>query len=114
MQAQKPPATEQAWTARPVLRVYPGVAPGSEGDTRKEVLSLFPHSTAHIYRNVTTPTLTIFQPRDGNSTGTAVMICPGGAFRVLAIEQEGYEVADWFAQHGVTPGMQIKRMGTGQ
>jgi acetyl esterase/lipase len=56
----------------------------------------------HLVRNVTNPTLTVFQPAGGNTTNTAVLICPGGAFRILAIDEEGYEVADWFAQHGVT------------
>lgn len=101
--AQKPPAPDQPWTSRPVLRVWPGAAPGSEHDARTEITTVSPFSPgAHIVRNVSTPTMTVFQPAAGNSSGTAVLICPGGGFRMLAIEQEGYEVADWFAQHGVT------------
>lgn len=101
--AQTPPTPEQPWSTRPVVRIWPGVAPGSEHDTRKETMTIGPGGLAlHIVRNVTTPTLTIFQPKLGNSTGTAVLICPGGAFRILAIDEEGYQVADWFSQHGVT------------
>ncbi len=100
---QKPPVPEQKWADRPVLKVWPGVAPGSENDTRKESMTLVPGpGMLHIVRNLTTPTLTVFQPSGGNVTGTAVMICPGGGFRVLAIDEEGYQVADWFSQHGVT------------
>jgi acetyl esterase/lipase len=101
--AQKPPVPEQDWATRPVLRVWPGPAPGSETDTRKESTMHPPDSTtAHIVRNVTVPTLTVFQPKEGNRSKTAVLICPGGGFRLLAIDQEGYEVADWFEQHGMT------------
>jgi acetyl esterase/lipase len=31
-----------------------------------------------------------------------VIIAPGGGFRVLAIDQEGYSVAEWFSQRGIT------------
>jgi acetyl esterase/lipase len=102
-EAQKPPLPEQKWADRPVLRVWPGPASGSESDSRKESMTLAPGSNVlHVVRNVTTPTLTVFQPSGGNVTRTAVLICPGGGFRVLAIDEEGYQVADWFSQHGVT------------
>ncbi len=101
--AQQPVPPQEPWSSRPVIQVWPGVAPGSEQDTRKEVLSPSPlNPNVHVVRNVTTPTLTVFQPKGGNTTGAAVLICPGGGFRILAIEEEGYEVADWFVQHGVT------------
>lgn len=101
--AQKAPTPEQPWSGRPVILVWSGAAPGSEHDTRKEITTVSPFSPgAHIVRNVSAPTLTIFQPRAGNSTGAAVLICPGGGFRMLSIDMEGYEVADWFTQHGVT------------
>ena len=35
-------------------------------------------ATTHIVRNVTVPTLTVFQPKDGERSKTAVLICPGG------------------------------------
>lgn len=52
-------------------------------------------------RNVTRPTLTPF-PALGRPTGTAVIIAPGGGFLGLAIEKEGWEIARWFANRGVT------------
>jgi acetyl esterase/lipase len=101
--AQKPPLPDQDWSTRPVIKVWPGVAPGSEHDDRKEATAEPSFAPGmHVVINVTSPTLTVFQPKSGNSTGTAVLICPGGAFRMLSIENEGFHVADWFAQHGVT------------
>src|SRR6478735_11956878 len=41
--------------------------------------------------NVTMPTLTIFAPAKAN--GTAVIICPGGGYGILAFEKEGTLVA---------------------
>ncbi|WP_229415813.1 alpha/beta hydrolase [Pseudoduganella armeniaca] len=51
--------------------------------------------------NVTRPTMTIYPPRGAN-TGAAVVVFPGGGYRVLAIDLEGTEVCDWLTSIGVT------------
>jgi acetyl esterase/lipase len=101
--AQKPPVPEQNIATRPVVPIWPGKPPGTENATQKEGIINVPNSPGwRIVRNVTIPTLTIFQPKSGNPSKTAVIVAPGGGFRVLAIDQEGYPVAEWFAQHGIT------------
>lgn len=52
-------------------------------------------------RNVVNPTLTPILPDQSNTTGAAVIIAPGGAFLSLAIDAEGYQVAQWLARRGV-------------
>lgn len=49
---------------------------------------------------VKTPTLSVFVPKQPN--GTAVVICPGGGYAYLAINKEGYKVAEWFNTLGIT------------
>jgi acetyl esterase/lipase len=56
----------------------------------------------HIVFNVVNPTLTVFRPDPAQANGTAVVICPGGAFFALSIESEGYDVARWLNEKGVT------------
>jgi acetyl esterase/lipase len=51
---------------------------------------------------VTIPTLTPFFPEKGKANGTAVIICPGGGYRNLSIDKEGYAVAKEFNKIGVT------------
>ncbi|MQA20980.1 alpha/beta hydrolase [Rugamonas rivuli] len=51
--------------------------------------------------NVTHPTMTIYPPK-GKNTGAAVVVFPGGGYRVLAIDLEGTEVCDWLTDIGVT------------
>lgn len=51
--------------------------------------------------NVTRPTLTVYSPKGAN-TGAAVVVFPGGGYRVLAIDLEGTEVCDWLTSIGVT------------
>ena len=98
--AQTPPAPEQPLASRQVLPVWPGKPPGTQSALKESTIQV-PNTNLHILRNVTLPTLTVFLPKAGNPSKTAVIIAPGGGFRVLAIDQEGYWVADWFAQHGI-------------
>lgn len=59
-----------------------------------------------------TPIITVFrvQPHTGN--GTAVIIAPGGAYRGLASNLEGRQVADFFAARGVTAFVLRYRLGS--
>ncbi|SNS31088.1 alpha/beta hydrolase fold [Sphingomonas laterariae] len=52
-------------------------------------------------RNVTEATLTPVLPPKDKATGAAVVVAPGGAFRTLAMDQEGWPVARWLADHGI-------------
>lgn len=54
-----------------------------------------------VVRNVTQPTITPFLPHPSEATGAAVIVAPGGGFRLLAIDAEGEMVARWLAAHGV-------------
>lgn len=54
-----------------------------------------------MLRNVTRPTLTAYLPAPGHATGTAVVVCPGGAHHFLSVENEGSTVATWLAERGI-------------
>ena len=51
--------------------------------------------------NVATPELHVFHPT-GPSTGTAVLIAPGGGYTILAWDLEGTEIATWLQSLGIT------------
>jgi len=51
---------------------------------------------------VTVPTLTAFFPPKDRAQGTAVIICPGGGYSYLVMNQEGTDVAEEFAKKGIT------------
>jgi acetyl esterase/lipase len=51
--------------------------------------------------NVSAPTLTLYTP-SGKNTGAAVVVFPGGGYRILAIDLEGTEVCDWLTSTGIT------------
>lgn len=52
-------------------------------------------------RNVTVATLTPFLPDPARATGAAVVVAPGGGFRTLSMENEGWDVAKALAAKGV-------------
>jgi acetyl esterase/lipase len=57
------------------------------------------------------PTLTVFLPQEGRSTGSAVIVAPGGAYLHLSTNLEGRQVADWFTSQGVTAFVLKYRLG---
>jgi acetyl esterase/lipase len=51
--------------------------------------------------NVSVPMMTVYRPETG-ANGTAVLVCPGGGYSILAIEHEGTQVCEWLNSLGVT------------
>lgn len=88
-------------TQTDVIPVWPGVAPGSENWVHQEITYLSDQQELRV-RNITRPSLTPFFPSPELANGTAVIICPGGAFRFLSWWSEGTAVAEWLAARGVT------------
>jgi acetyl esterase/lipase len=52
-------------------------------------------------RNVIEATLTPFLPDPAKATGTAVIVAPGGGFRTLSMQNEGWDVAKALADRGI-------------
>lgn len=44
--------------------------------------------------------ITVHRPRKGN--GAAIVICPGGGYRLKMIDPEGHGIALWLNRHGIT------------
>jgi acetyl esterase/lipase len=82
------------------IRLWPGKAPGSENWTRPEVITTSPTGDRTV-SNVSDPTVTVFLPPQVSATGTAVVIAPGGALRVLGWDNEGVKAAQWLNSKGI-------------
>src|SRR5689334_18118285 len=82
------------------VKVWPGVAPGSEHWTQNE-LTVESTPIGTVIFNVVTPTLTPYLPPRAKATGTGVIVAPGGAFVALAIDLEGTTVARWLQERGI-------------
>lgn len=55
----------------------------------------------YAVRNVTRPTITPVLPDPAKATGAAVVVAPGGAFMMLAMDLEGWKVARALADRGI-------------
>ena len=112
--AQTP--TPPAWPPRPdhtTIPLWPEGAPGTSTAKGPEQDTTTPkdHQVAgrSVIRigNVAAPTLTLYasasKAGEADSTGgaPAVVVFPGGAYRILAIDLEGTEVCDWLNSLGV-------------
>lgn len=48
------------------------------------------------------PTIAVYRPSADKAVGSAVVVCPGGGYRMLAMDHEGKQVAEWLNGLGVT------------
>jgi len=86
-----------------IIPLYNGeTPPGNEILTLEERVRLDENNEIVTIRNVSMPTLTVFQPEKENNRGTALIICPGGGFQGLAYQQEGAATAKWCVDNGIT------------
>ncbi|MCU1329736.1 MAG: putative endo,4-beta-xylanase [Bryobacterales bacterium] len=89
-------------TKAPMIPIWPGVAPGSEGKTAPE--RWIEGGTPDQFHRVTDihkPSLTIYLPPASKATGAAFVIAPGGGHRYLVIDLEGELVAKKLNEMGI-------------
>jgi len=87
-----------------VLDVWPGKARGETepiGEEKSVEVKRFGFQVKGL-TNVSRPTLTVFRPAKDKDTGSAVLVCPGGGYNIVAWGHEGKEPAAWLNSLGVT------------
>ncbi len=77
-----------------VVVLWPGGAPGAVGN-----------------EDVDRPTLSLYPVDEPRATGAAVVVCPGGGYRVLAMDHEGTQIARWLNSIGVAAFVLKYRLG---
>jgi acetyl esterase/lipase len=83
------------------ILLWPGGAPGSEGKTGKEKIRIA-ETGDHVVSNIHFPSITVYLPNKEKNTGAAIIIAPGGGHRELWIDHEGYNLAKWFSENGIS------------
>jgi len=81
----------------------PGAIPLGTGGVEKQPApeSWFRQWGEPMVRNVSTATLTPFLPDPAKANGTAVIVAPGGGFRWLSINNEGWKIAKALNERGI-------------
>lgn len=52
--------------------------------------------------NVGEPTITIYPAPEELANGSAMLVCPGGGYNILAYDLEGDEICEWLNEIGIT------------
>jgi endo-1,4-beta-xylanase len=85
---------------RPVVPLWAGTAPGSEGKTAEEKVRISDGGD-RVVSSIHRPTVTVYLPRGNSAATAAVLVIPGGGHRELWMDHEGYNVAQWLAERGI-------------
>jgi acetyl esterase/lipase len=83
------------------IDLWPNVAPGMPAIAPEETVVERSGDTALTDRavfGISRPRLAVFRPRIAN--GAAVMISPGGGYKHVVVDKEGYELGRWLAARG--------------
>ena len=79
------------------LKVWPNGAPNDNGMTEPEEK----YDGVRV-RNVSEAEMYVFSPEAEKNTGAAVVICPGGGYWIEAMDHEGYDIARFLQEKGIT------------
>jgi len=94
------PASAAVWQPSPghvQVPIWPDKVPDALADPKPEAVGA---DWAKI-TDVSKPTLTVYSPKAHN-TGAAIVVFPGGGYRMLAMDLEGTEICDWLVSRGIT------------
>lgn len=83
-----------------ILQLWSDTIPNAIDNSEFKEIEITKDTLVYSLEQVSVPTLTVFKPEHPN--GTAVIICPGGGYHHLAINKEGYKVAQWLNTLGIT------------
>lgn len=98
-----PPAGDPANAPSQWVALWPGTPPGPPPGLPDEQIverSADPARPDRIMQSIAHPRMAVF--RAAQPGGAAVLIAPGGGYRHVVIDKEGFEMARWLAARGVT------------
>ncbi len=84
-----------------VQRVWEHGAPNAIVHPTYSEDTIFTETGIRLIQNVSDPQLFVYLPPKEKASGTAIVICPGGGYGVLAIDHEGHDIAKWVSTLGI-------------
>src|SRR4051812_48488430 len=91
-----PVAAAMAQDTPQVIHLWPNGAPGYESRRNEPE-----EAKDYWVKNIHNPSITVYLPPKEKATGAAVVICPGGGFRLLVFNGEGVAPAQYLNSLGV-------------
>ena len=93
-------STNLAFGQDEVIPLWPNGTPNLVNRTQQEVVEMKNGKIDKI-KKVVKPEIAVYKPK-GTSTGTTIIICPGGGYNFLSYTNEGTEIAEWLSGLGIT------------
>lgn len=87
------------------IKLWPNGVPGEADLKLPEQSSEIRGDATQIISNVSIPTLTMYPAPADNNKGTTILVCPGGAYNILAYSHEGSDVCKWLNEKGINAGL---------
>jgi acetyl esterase/lipase len=85
-----------------LIHIWPGKVPGEMKDKLLPSIAASENDGILRYSEITDPAIEVWLPDPAASNGSAVVICPGGGYQILAYDLEGTEIASWLNKLGYT------------
>jgi acetyl esterase/lipase len=93
----------QGWAqTHDTIYLWPDKVPGEKEAKHNPVQTSNTNGNVVRITDITNPAIIVFEPEQSVKNGAGVLICPGGGYKILAIDKEGYEVAGWLNKLGFT------------
>jgi acetyl esterase/lipase len=96
------PASPLAESEGREIELWPGGVPGVENVSARESVEELARDGAvrdRVVWHVTRPLITVFEPR-ATPRGITFLIVPGGGYRRVVIDREGFDTAAWLTAQG--------------
>ena len=85
-----------------LIYLWPGKVPGELKEKLPPSIDTSRRGNVFRYFEVTNPGMDVYLPDPIAKNGAAVIVCPGGGYRILAYDLEGTEIAAWLNKLGFT------------
>jgi acetyl esterase/lipase len=83
-----------------IIYLWPGKVPGEPKEKQEPVIDTSKNDNVLMFSEVTNPAIEVYLPDASIKNGSAVIVCPGGGYMILAYDKEGTEIAAWLNKLG--------------
>jgi acetyl esterase/lipase len=85
-----------------LIYLWPGKVPGEQKEKQPPVVDTSKKDKIIRFTEVSNPALEVWLPDKTRNNGSAIIVCPGGGYGILAYDLEGTEIAAWLNKLGFT------------
>lgn len=85
-----------------IIYLWPGEVPGEVKEKQSPTIDTIRKDNVLRYNEVTNPAIEVCLPDHLVKNGSAIIVCPGGGYKILAYDKEGTEIAAWLNKLGFT------------